>query len=157
MSCYCRALPRLIPETILLAGRGTEIAIVSPWVANVHILPPRFGTGSARYFSTTISLNEFLLRIMRDFDMHIILLVRERDTRFQSAIRNLPTVFPNNLLIQEFPYLHAKMIVTNTLAIETSANLLQTSLFRNIESCTLVRNSFRDSRKYLRDKLGVMI
>lgn len=157
MSCYCRALPRLIPETILLAGRGAEIAMVSPWVANVSLLPPRFGTYPMNYSFTTISLHTFLSRIIKDFDMRIILLVRERDSRFQSALRDLPTAFPNNILIHEFPYLHAKMTVTASFAIETSANLLQTSLFRNIESCSLVRNPFSDTRKYLRDKLSVTV
>jgi len=157
MSCYYRALPRLIPELILLAGHGAEIAIVSPWVENVSLLVPRFGISPTMYASTTILLRELLSRITRDYDMRVILLVRERDRRLQSVLGNIPQAMPDNIFIREVPYIHAKMIVTPAFVIETSANMLQTSLSRNIESCTLLSNPFRDTRAYIYDKLGIII
>ena len=157
MSCYYKALPRLIPELILLAGRGAEISFVSPWVDNVVLLPPRFGTGEEAYTNSNIQLREFLLRITRDFDMRVVLLIRDRDRRLRSALGNIQNTSPDKILIKDYPYIHAKMIVTPRFVLETSANILQTSLFRNIESCTLIRNSFGSTRRYLRNKLGIII
>jgi hypothetical protein len=154
MSCYYKALPRLIPELILSAGRGKEIAVVSPWIANVSLLPPRFGTGSASYTHSKINFDDFLVRVMRDFDMRIIFLIRPNDRRTYSALNAIAKVAPGNVTIKEFDHIHAKMIVTPYFALEMTANMIPTSLFRNIESCTLVRNAFNDTRRYLNHKLG---
>lgn len=154
MSCYYKALPKLIPELILSAGRGKEIAIVSPWIANVTLLPPRFGSGSNSYTSSKISFNEFLVRVVRDFDIRIILLVRPNDRRTYSALNAIVDAAPENVTTKEFEHIHAKMIVAPYFALETTANMITTSLFRNIESCTLVRNAFNDTRRYLNHKLG---
>lgn len=154
MSCYYKALPRLIPELVLSAGRGKEIAIVSPWIANVTLLPPRFGNSSTGYTSSKISFDEFLVRIVRDFDMRIIFLVRPNDRRTYSALNAIVNAAPANVTVREFDHIHAKMIVTPDFALEMTANMIPTSLFRNIESCTLVRNAFNDTSRYLNHKLG---
>lgn len=154
MSCYYKALPRIIPELILSAGRGKEIAIVSPWIANVTLLPPRFGRGSASYTGSKISFDEFLVRVARDFDMRMIFLIRPNDRRTYSALDAIVNAAPENVTTREFDHIHAKMIVTPRFALETTANMIPTSLFRNIESCTLVRNAFSDTRRYLNHKLG---
>lgn len=154
MSCYYKALPRVIPELILSAGRGKEIAIVSPWIANVTLLPPRFGNGSNDYTNSRISFDEFLVRVVRDFDIKVVFLVRPNDRRTFSALNAVVKAAPRNVIVREFNHIHAKMIVTPYFALETTANLIPTSLFRNIESCTLVRNTFNDARRYLNHKLG---
>ncbi len=154
MSCYYKALPRLIPELVLSAGRGKEIAIVSPWIANVTLLSPRFGNTSTSYNSSKISFDEFLVRVVRDFDMQIVFLVRPNDRRTYSALNAIVIAAPGNVTVREFDHIHAKMIVTPHFALETTANMIPTSLFRNIESCTLVRNAFNNTRKYLNHKLG---
>lgn len=154
MSCYYKALPRIIPELILSAGRGKEIAIVSPWIVNVTLLPPTFGNGSSSYTESRISFDEFLVRVVRDFDMRVAFLVRPNDRRTFSALKAVVKAAPKNVIVREFNHIHAKMIVTPYFALETTANMIPTSLFRNIESCTLVRNSFNDTRRYLNHKLG---
>jgi hypothetical protein len=154
MSCYYKALPKFIPELILSAGYGREIAIVSPWIVNVTLLPPRFGDNSTSYTSSKISFNEFLVRVVRDFDMRIVFLIRPNDRRTYYALNAIVSAVPENVIIREFEHIHAKMVVTPYFALETTANMIPTSLFRNIESCTLVRNSFNDTRRYLNHKLG---
>lgn len=154
MSCYYKALPKCIPELILSAGRGKEIAIVSPWISNVTLLPPRFGRDSTSYTNSKISFDEFLVRVARDFDMRIIFLIRPNDRRTYSALNAIVSAAPENVITREFEHIHAKMVVTPYFALETTANMIPTSLFRNIESCTLVRNAFNDTRRYLNHKLG---
>jgi len=157
MSCYYRALPRIIPEILLMSKPGSEIIFVSPWLEDVKLFPPTFGEGDARYALLTIQLSELLLRLARDFNMRFLLLIRKKDEQTESAVRAVKLSYPHNLEIQEIPPLHAKMIVTESLVLETSANILETSLFRNIESCTLLPNPFRNPRRYVRDKLGIMV
>lgn len=157
MSCYYKALARLIPEVILSVGRGSEIAIVSPWIHKVYIKPPIFGDATKRYSRPTIELREFIKRMLQDFDYRVILLVRLEDPQTQQVVNSIVDAAPANVTVREYPYIHAKMIVTPTFAIETTANMIHTSLHRNIESCTLVNNRFSDTRRYLRDKLGNVI
>jgi hypothetical protein len=157
MSCYYKALPRLIPQLLLLARPESEIILVSPWVEDVTLWPPLFGHGESRYTRSEIRLSELLLRLARDYDIRVTLIVRERDARLECAISPLTTVKPNHLTVREVPHLHAKAIVTDTFVLETSANILDTSLFRNVESCTIVANPYSSPRQWLRAKLGLVL
>ncbi len=157
MSCYYKALPRLIPQLLLLASPGSEVILVSPWVEDVTLWPPLFGQGESRYTRPEIRLSEFLLRLARDYDIRVALIMRERDARLECIIGPLTTVKPNHLTVREVPYLHAKTIATEAFVLETSANILETSLFRNVESCTIVANPYNNPRQWLRAKLGLML
>ena len=154
MSCYYKALPRLVPELVLLAGHSKEVAVVSPWIENVIFLPPRFGRGTVRYDKSKITFSEFFTRMVRDFNFRLLILARPGDQRTQKTLRPIINAAPSRVIIKEFDYIHAKIIVTPYFAIETTANMIPTSLSRNIESCTLVRNTFNDTRKYINHKLG---
>lgn len=157
MSCYYKALPRLIPQLLLLARPGSEVILVSPWVEDVTLWSPLFGQEGSRYTCSEIRLSALLMRLARDYDIHITLIVRERDTRLECVIGPLATAKPNRLTVQEVPNLHAKAVVTETFVLETSANILETSLFRNVESCTLLVNPYRNPRQWLKAKLGLML
>ena len=64
-SCSYRALPRIIPQLLLLARPGSEIALVSPWVENVSLHPPPFRLGDGEQYSLPdIRLSELLLRLV---------------------------------------------------------------------------------------------
>lgn len=157
MSCYYKALPRLIPQLLLLARPGSEVLLVSPWVQDVTLWPPMFGHGENWYTRSEIRLSEFLLRLARDYDIRIALVVRERDARLERVISPLAATRPNYLVIRCVSNLHAKAIVTEAFALETSANMLEASLFRNVESCALVSNPYNSARRWLRVKLDLMI
>lgn len=157
MSCYYKALPRLIPQLLLLARPGSEVILVSPWVEDVTLWPPLFGQGKSRYTCSEIRLSELLLRLARDYDIRVALIVRERDIRLEGAIGPLAAIKPNHLIVREVPYLHAKALVTEAFVLETSANILETSLFRNVESCTIVANLYGNSREWLKANLGLML
>ena len=49
MSCFYKALPRLIPQLLLLARPESEIILVSLWMENFVLYPPIFGQGERRY------------------------------------------------------------------------------------------------------------
>jgi hypothetical protein len=157
MSCYYKALPRLVTELVLSAGSSSEVAIVSPWIENVTLLPPKFGTDTVRYIQSQITFSDFFVRMVRDFNFHLLFLSRPGDQRTQKTLRPIVNAAPSRVLIKEFDYIHAKIIVTPYFAIETTANMIPTSLSRNIESCTLVRNTFINTRKYITHKLGDII
>lgn len=147
----------MIPELVLSAGRGSQVAIISPWIENVTLLPPRFGIGGVSYRETQITFSDFFIRMVRDFSISVIFLVRPGDRRTRATLQRIVTAAPNRVVIKEFDYIHAKGVVTPHFALETTANIIPTSLFRNIELCTLVRNTFKDTRRYINHKLGDII
>lgn len=157
MSCYYKALPRLIPQLLLMARPLSEIILVSPWIDNVKLYPPIFAGRLDTYDAPEIRLNEFLLRLARDYDIRITLIIRERDYRSARVVNPLQRLQPENLLIREIAFLHAKAVVTEAFILETSANILMTSLFRNVELCTLVANLHKNPRQWLKDRLGITV
>lgn len=157
MSCYYKALHRLIPEVLLTAGFGSEVVIVSPWIWNVELSPPRFGEAAKLYTHSKIRLRELLSRMTSDLNYRITIVVRPGDESTKAALTPLIRAPINPVQVFEFNHIHAKMIVTQKYAIEMTANLITTSLHRNIESCSIVKNRFHDAREYVSDKLGINI
>lgn len=153
MSCYYRALPRIIPQLMLLARPGSKVVLASPWIENVTLYPPLFGQNDEGY--PEMRLSEFLLRLARDHDIHITVIVRERNSRLETTIGPLLAVKPERLDIREVQYLHAKFLATEAFVLETSANIIWTSLFRNVESCRIVNNTYGDLKQLLSAKLNL--
>lgn len=102
-------------------------------------------------------LSQLLLCLARDYDIRVTLIVREQDVRSDRVINPLATSKPSHLTVQEIPLLHAKVLLTEAFVLETSANLLWTSLFRNVESCTLATNPYNNPRQWVKVKLGLII
>jgi hypothetical protein len=157
MSCFYKALPRIIPQLLLLARPGSEVILVSPWIENVTLYPPIFGDDENRYTRSEIQLSQLLLRLTRDYNIRITLILREQDQRSERVITPLVTYQPNSLTVKQVQHIHAKMLITEAFLLKTSANLLWTSLHRNIESCTLASNPYRDPRHCLKVELGVIV
>lgn len=157
MSCFYKALPRIIPQLLLLARPRSEVILVSPWMENVILYPPLFFMGENHYTQSKIQLSQLLLCLARDYDIRVTLIVREQDVRSDRVINPLATSKPSHLTVQEVPYLHAKVLLTEAFVLETSANLLWTSLFRNVESCTLATNPYNNPRQWVKVKLGLTI
>lgn len=157
MRCYYKALPRVIPELMLLARPESEVILVSPWVADVPLRPPLFIGRRSRSSRSEVRLSELMLTLANDFGIRFTLVVRERDRRLESAIAPLARALPNKLLVREVAYLHAKELITPSFVLQTSANFLETSLYRNVESCTLFKNPWNNARDWLRADLGLVL
>ncbi len=157
MSCYYKTLPWLIPQLLLLAPPKSEVILVSPWIDNVTLYPPIVGYGEHCYNYSKIRLSQFLLLLVQDYQMRITLILREQDRRSHRVIAPLTALQSNKLTVREVEYLHAKILITDRFVIETSANLIFTSLYRNIESCTLLVNTHHNSRKYLKTRLNLTL
>lgn len=155
MSCYFKALPQLIPQLLLMAAPGREIMLVSPWIGDVTLVPPVFRHGPHMYTGASIRLGELLLRLAQDFNMQVTLVLRELDYRFAPVVDNWPTM--DRLTLRMVPNLHAKAVVTDSFVLLGSANLLQTSLSRNVEVCELKKNPYRTPRRWLSSELGLQI
>src|SRR3712207_3380859 len=120
-SCYYKALPRIIPELLLLARPESEVVLVSPWIENVWLHPPPFNlNGEERFYRVKVRLDDFLLYLVRDYQIRVIVVVRERDARLEAAVRPLLEAAPEYLDTREVPHLHAKLIVTEAFVLETS-------------------------------------
>jgi hypothetical protein len=157
MSCFYKALPRIIPQLLLLARPGSEVILVSPWIDNVTLYPPVFGNEENRYTRSEIRLSQLLLRLARDYKIRITFILREQDERSARVITPLITNQPSYLTVKQVQHIHAKMLITEAFLLKNSANLLWTSLHRNIESCTLVSNPYRNPRQCLKIELGVIV
>jgi hypothetical protein len=157
MSCFYKALPRIIPQLLLLARPESEVILVSPWIENVTLYPPIFGNSGNCYTRSEIRLSQLLLRLARDYSIRITLILREQDERSERVITPLITNQPSYLTVKQVQHIHAKMLITEAFLLKTSANLLWTSLHRNIESCTLVSNPYRNPRQCLKVELGVIV
>jgi len=136
-----------------MAKPGSEIVIVSPWISNVTLCPPIFDDNQ----KSTIRLDEMIARLALTHKIHFTILYRDRDYRLNSAIKTISDRAANSLTLRKITHLHAKMIVTEAFALEMSANLLWTSLYRNVESCTLLVNKYRNARQYVEAKLSLVI
>ena len=129
-----------------------------PWVENVPLHPPPFRLGDGEQYSLSeIRLSELLLRLATECRMRITFVVRERDSRLEGAIRPVLASTPDSLEIREVPYLHAKLVATERYVLETSANILCTSLFRNVEWCRIARNPHDDLKGLLQTRLDIRL
>lgn len=155
MSYYFRALSRRIPELLLLARPGSGLILVSPWLQNVLLQPPSFGSGATHWEGSTLRLGEFLVRMSREYHHPVTVLVRSIDQRTAGMLNDfaLSSVPAPRLL--EVPHLHAKAIVTDAFALSMSANLLTTSLSRNVETCVLTTNPYGSASQWVERELGI--
>jgi hypothetical protein len=149
MSCCYRALPRLIPQLMLLAKPGSEIVVVSPWIDNVTLHPPMFDEVRL----SAIRLGDLMAKLAVAHEIHFTLLFRDHDHRLDRAVDLVRARTPSLLTLRPVLDLHAKMIAIDGFVLEMSANLIRTSLYRNVESCSLLLNSFGDAGRYVEYKL----
>lgn len=157
MSSVYKALPRLIPQLLLMARPGSEVILVSPWIDDVSLIIPLLKQGDGHYTPPDLRLSNFLLQLARDFKIHITIIVREQDRRCDGVISPLLKTFPKQLTIKTVPYLHAKAVVTESFVLETSANLIPTSLYRNVETCSVLDNPYGNPREWVKVRLGLII
>jgi hypothetical protein len=113
--------------------------------------------GRQRRTQTELHLSELLILLGEELNLHFILLLREQDYRTRSVTQPVRSALGARLEVLEVQHLHAKMLVTNRLVLETSANLLATSLYRNVESCQVMVNPYNNVRTYIREKLSIPV
>lgn len=149
MSCAFRALPRIIPNILLSARKNTNVVIISPWVQELELKIPLLTPNFKRSNAGKMYLSDYLLYLAEKRGLQIFLVVRENDKRVQYATRMIRKKMPASLHLFESEYLHAKAVISNSLVLLTSANLIPTSLYRNIESCTISENPYRNALSYV--------
>lgn len=157
MSCAFRALPRIIPELILSAPRRSEVVIVSPWIRELTLTPPVVGTQGNWDSRREMQLSEFFFLVTTRLELHLSIVVREYDNDIKYVTRLLRKHKPNSYKILEEEFLHAKVISTNFCVLQMSANLIPTSLYRNVENCNLSSNKYGSSRKYIQSELKLKL
>ena len=146
-----KALPWLLPAIFLSACRGTSLILVSPWIEDISL---RVHSWQDLGFSSEhIHLSAFLRTLWHKYDVRPYLVVRE-DQIHPSMDRRLYQVTQRTgpyLQVVGISNLHGKMVVTDSLVLRTSANLLKKSLYTNVETVTLTPNPFGDGKSYVRD------
>lgn len=157
MSCAFRALPALIPNILISAPKGTDIAIVSPWIREVELSTPIIGTRGRWDKQEPMALSEFLSYLIRKRELRLNIVTREEDRDIQYVTRSISLNQTDRLRIIESPYLHAKAIITRSLVLSMSANLIPTSLYRNVENCSLLPNKHIGAIRYLEYELHIRV
>lgn len=157
MFCAFRALPHLIPEIILAAKRKSEVFIVSPWIQDVTLKIPIIYAGENSFTTGEMPLSSLLSLTAIHLDLHFILIVRDKDRHLLNTIRHIQSESPQSIEIYQEPFLHAKLVVTNTVVLQMSANIIPTSLYRNIETCAISKNTYNMARRYVVSELKVSL
>jgi hypothetical protein len=156
MSCAYKALPRIIPNLLLSAKKATDTAIVSPWIQDVLLHTPIL-CGDYSVSNRRMYLSQFLSYLIEQRQLRIFLIVREHDKRAQHVTRVVRQKAQKGLYVHTVKFLHAKAVVTNSNVLLTSANLIPTSLYRNVESCVLLTNQHGNTFKYLEHEYGIKL
>lgn len=157
MSCAYRALPRMIPNLLLSAKKSTNVAIISPWVQDVVLHMPIITSSNRRDGSRRMYFSQFLNYLIENKGLKIYLIMRDNDSRVKYATRVARRKNPDHLNLIAVQYLHAKAVVTDSHALLTSANLIPTSLYRNVESCSLQINRYQNTEKYIEYEFGLKL
>lgn len=143
MSLYFRSLPWVIPQMLMAARPQSEVAIVSPWVNDVEFDAPALVHLAQRPTLSWV-LDHLHLRGTR-----LLLVVRESDHRVKRLLGRTGKATRTAIRLIEVPHIHTKAVVTERLALTTSANLLDTSLYRNRETVYLAENPYGSARRWL--------
>jgi hypothetical protein len=157
MSCAFKALPRLIPNILISAPRRSTAVIVSPWIQQVDLKPPILKTEGKWDTREKMPLSEFLLFLAAERDLNLILIVRENDYRVLNVTKVIREKAYENLRVIESKFLHAKAVVTSKFVLQTSANLIPTSLYRNTETCTIFVNKYGNASRYVEYELKLRV
>lgn len=140
MSLYFKALPWMIPQVLLTAQPRTQVAIVSPWMADVTLESP------VLYHRSQNPRLSSVLNLLLEKRIAILLVVRERDFRLKGLLKKLPK---SSVQVINVDHIHTKAVITEDLVLTTSGNLLETSLYRNRENINLTANQYKSSQRWL--------
>lgn len=157
MSYAFRALPKLIPNVLLSTPKGGNAIIISPWVQELQLKPPILGHEGKWNTREAMPLSDFLYYLIAWRDLNLTMIVRENDYRVQRVTKQILRQFPLNMRIIESIHLHAKAIVVPNFVLQTSANLIPTSLYRNTETCMLIENKYGNASRYVEYELKLRI
>ena len=147
-----RALPWLVPSLLLNAPLGRPVVIVSPWIEDVMLIVPACRGLQTSLLQGQTRLSMFLDWLNKHHGKRVALYVREDQLaptinyRLMPLVRSLSKV----LRVHGVDHLHGKMIVTDAVVLETSANLLTASLHRNVETASTRRNVEADAERFVR-------
>ena len=155
MQYSSKGLPHLIPAIILTAPSSSEIILVSPWMENILLYPPPIGGRDYKVRTKTIHLGELLNYAIAKNRNRVTLIVREVDWRIQQITKDIPE--SSSISLHSVDYLHAKLLITDSRVIQTSANFTRTSLYRNVESCSILNNQHHSAKAYLQLEVGIYI
>ncbi len=146
-----RALPWLLPAIFLTSQRGAPLILVSPWIEDIPLKVHSWQ--NLGFPDEHVPLSTFLHVLWQKYEVRPYLVVRD-DQLHPSMNRRLHQIVRRTgpyLRVMGVSNLHGKMVVTDSLVLRTSANLLKKSLYTNVETVTLIPNPFADGIAYVSD------
>ncbi len=155
MQYSSKGLPHLIPTLVLIAPKNSEIIVVSPWMENVLLNSPPIGGANYKTRRKKMHLCELIEYAIEKHGKSFTLVVREIDHRIRAIVRGVKK--SERLTVHTVSNLHAKLLITDDRVIQTSANFIRTSLYRNVESCSVFENKYGSARQYLSLVLGIYL
>lgn len=149
-----KSLPWLIPTFFLTAPPDGQIAVVSPWVENVNV-QVHLWDGRCP-LDGGVSLLSVLQWLHVEKNLRFAFFIRA-DQLLPTINQRLTPIYTATSAFADFKPiadLHAKILVTDALILETSANLLTRSLYRNVEVVNVRSNPFGNTTMFVRDFFG---
>jgi hypothetical protein len=144
-----RTLPWLLPSVLTLAPQSSTCIFVSPWVQDISLkVGKSFGLTSN--LDDQVSLSALIRWLHNEHSKRFFLYLRADEIE-----KNLPRLrafreaTKGILETRGVPNLHAKMVITDQVIIETSANLLERSYYVNVENVTLRPNPYQKAEVFI--------
>ena len=135
-----KSLPWLIPTVLVSAPRDSTIVVLTPWIEDVVVSVPK--CDGDRPLCGSVKLSLLLEWLGRAHNKKFVLYVRDDQLRPTLNYRLRPIAGSAHpyVSLRGIALLHAKLLVTDSVVVETSANLLTNSLYRNLELVSVYSN-----------------
>ncbi len=148
MSWSSKALPWLIPSVFISAPPNGCIIVITPWIENVDFEITRWE--GQRILQGSIKLTDIVSWLYDERGIRFMFYVRsdQISPKMNHRLASVHKVIGSIADFRGIRDLHAKMIVSDNIIMETTANMLTRSLYVNVENVTLQPNPDGDSQKF---------
>lgn len=140
-----KSLPWLLPQLILSARPGTEVALVSAWISDIPLDLPNPLRNSGAFLSTLIRFGQDTL------GLRFIVYCRENDLH----LKKIQNKLSKPLDVRLRPNVHAKVYITKSLILSGSSNILYKSAYVNEENLQLNVNTWQNVARAVKETTGL--
>lgn len=155
-----KALGWVIPSLFLKTPKNGTIIIISPWIENIKL--QTFCWEGTHTLKGIVYLTAIIRWLYFERNIHFTFYVRD-DQLEPTMNYRLAAIYREVSEIADFHgirNLHAKLIITDSTVLETSANLLESSIYRNVENLVIHPNEDNDAKvfaKHFFTRQGLLI
>lgn len=151
MSWSSKSLQWMIPGIFLTAKKSSKIVIMSPWIDDVELLI--YSWNGREQLAGNVLLSNVMKWLHRNRNNHFLAYVRTDQLypRINPRLNRVQSRASSALEVRDIQYLHAKLLITDAMVLETSANFLTYSIHRNVESLYIRKNPLQNASAFAQD------